>query len=138
MRELLLALMLMATLAQMAILQKQFSAEKKIVTTRESVKRLSLITINVFKGQDPPSGKAFWESLGRSGPMYDVWGQEFRLEIFVGDTHKEYIWESAGPDRQWGTPDDIKARVPYQRGVTLDLTQPEISSESTPDSKDAK
>jgi hypothetical protein len=137
MRELLLVLMLLATIAQAAIMRQRLQRERDIVTTRESVKKLAAITLQVFKGQDPPVGMAFWQGLNRTEPMYDLWGQEYRLEVLTGETHKEFIWQSAGPDRQYGTADDIRARVPYQRGVTLDLTHPEINRDSGPSSSDA-
>ncbi len=137
MRELVLAFMILATLAQAMVVKQQFQREREIVATQDSVKKLAAITTQVFRGQNPPTGMAFWERLQRTEPMKDIWGQEFRMEIFGGESQKEYIWESAGPDRQYGTRDDIRARVTYQNGATLDLTHPGINPESGPNSSDA-
>lgn len=138
MRELFIVLVLAASVAQGAIFFHRYRQEQDAALTRASVKRLAGLTMELFRSEDPPQGKAFWQAIGRAEPMRDVWGQEFRMEIFFGDTHKEFIWSSAGPDGKFASADDIKARVPYQRGATLDLTHPEILPDSGASSTDAK
>lgn len=138
MRKFLLIFVVLATLVQVVLLVRRFRAEEQLVTTRESVKRLATLTMETFHGQDPPQGAAFWQAIGRTEPILDIWGQEFHMEVFAGESHKEYLWISAGPDGKRGTSDDIKARVPYQKGSTLDLTHPGNSSDFGLSSSDAK
>ena len=139
MREFFLLLILLITAFQAAVIEREFRRERKVNEVREDLRRLSTLTIEYFRGKEPPQGKEFWEAIGRPGgePIYDTWGQEYRLDIFPGETHREYIWVSAGPDRAFGTGDDIKVRVPFPR-ENPDLTRPGITTETGPTSLDAK
>lgn len=138
MRELICLMMLIATLGQANLLKRSYAHQKDIVSTRESLRRLASLTMEMFQSQDPPQGTAFWRALGRDTPIYDLWGQEFKMEIYAGESQKVFLWLSAGPDQIYGSGDDIKVRVPYQKGATLDLTHPEISGETGLFSIDAK
>lgn len=139
MRELFLLLFLLTTAFQAAVLGREFQRSQKISETREDLRRLSKLTLEFFRGKEPPRGKEFWTAIGRQNgePIFDPWGQEYRLDVFEGETHREYLWVSAGPDRTFGNSDDLKVRVPLPR-ENPDLTRPGITPDSGPTSIDAK
>jgi hypothetical protein len=137
MRELIVLLMMLVTGAQLVLVNHRLAAEKTVAETKQNVKRLASLTLDVFHGQDPPEGASLWAAIGRTSPMVDPWGQEYRMEVLQGQFYREYIWVSAGPDRVMGSQDDLKARVPFQHGNGPDLTRPEISPEGSTGSTEA-
>lgn len=101
---------------------KNLRAGERVLEARTAVSRLAKLTLEVFERRSPPQGQAFWKAIGRDAPILDPWGQEYRMEIFSGESSRQFIWISAGPDGRFGNRDDLRAQVPYQDGATLDLT----------------
>lgn len=82
--------------------------------TRVSLRRLASLTIRNFPARDLPSPDLFWKAIGREGsPMLDPWGVEYRISAEGEGVKRNFTWSSAGPDRVFGTPDDIAVLVPY-------------------------
>ena len=138
MRFVLLGLMILVTLAQGVLVMRRYHSEQLVARARQDAQRLANLTLEVFRGQEPPAGVSFWQAIGRSEPINDPWGQAYRMDIFPGDPWREFIWVSAGPDGQFGNGDDVKARVPFKRGAAHDLTRPEIDPAGSAGSVEAR
>ena len=107
---------------------------------RASLRKLAALTIRNFPDRNLDSAELFWKSIGREGdPMHDAWGTEYRMTSQDGAGQKVYFWSSAGPDRRFGTRDDVIVTVPYPNGA---LTSPDLApgepSATSPESIDAK
>jgi hypothetical protein len=82
----------------------------RAVETEDKLRRLCAVTAQNFPAHEGLTEEAFWKHLGRAGnPMQDSWGEGLRLEAKGA---KEFFWRSAGPDRAFGTSDDLERRVP--------------------------
>lgn len=95
---------------------KVFIQEKAIVETRQSLRRLSTLTISQYPESFPPkveANKEFWSKIGRTDPMRDYWGTEYRLLARQEKGRVEFFWRSAGPDGMWQTADDVEFQIPF-------------------------
>ena len=110
------------------------------IETRQSLRRLSALTIRNFPGRDLDSADLFWKSIGREGnPIRDTWGNEYRLTSRAEGKVRSYFWSSAGPDRIFGTHDDLFVEVPYPNGPgSLPELEPEEPPVPPPVNIDAK
>jgi hypothetical protein len=105
-----------------------------------SLRRLAALTIRNFPARDLDSSALFWKSIGREDkPMLDLWGTEYRLSVTEENGVKVFHWASAGPDRVFGTRDDVTVEVPYPNGPGFlpDLAPGELPV-TPPQSFDAK
>lgn len=98
---------------------------RRRVSTREDLRKLGLVSMNLFRNGRPPSPETFWVEIGRTEPLRDPWGNPYRLEAKLGE-RKYFEWSSAGQDRSFGTADDISQPIRFDSGTSLDLTSPEL------------
>lgn len=129
-----LALVLLLTAAHGADLVSQGITHWRSVEARLEVKRLAENTLRYFEARKPPTGEAFWRTIGRNTPLLDPWGQAYALDI---PQEGSFRWRSGGPDQRLGTPDDLSAEVPYGERLLQDLTQPSVD-DFRPRSLDAR
>ncbi len=91
---------------------------RDVLGTKESLRRLSALTVRNFPDRSLETPDLFWKAIGREGqPMLDLWGNEYKVEIRMVGDQRQYAWQSAGPDRQWNTADDVHVDVPYAIGL---------------------
>lgn len=93
----------------------QFTAEERCAViayhvVRELEKGADLTQLDpylAFVGE----GKRGLFRRDQDGYLIDPWGTRFHLEIREVDRHRELIVSSAGPDRTWGSSDDITYNI---------------------------
>ena len=89
----------------------------RVITTKSNLRMLAALTIRNFPDRSLDSVDFFWQSINREGnPMKDLWGTEFLWFAREERGEKRFFWSSAGPDRSFGTADDIRVEVPYPSG----------------------
>ncbi|MCO5142017.1 MAG: hypothetical protein M9962_02880 [Oligoflexia bacterium] len=93
--------------------------------TKLQLKRLSLLTLQLFEGKKPPTLKEFYDILGSKNRFVDAWGTEYQIQVIDLPYSKAYSWVSAGPDKEFSTEDDLKYSIPYQNGLVIDFTNTE-------------
>lgn len=106
MRNLLISIFVLLTLLALFGFYSGIKEEKSVIETKEELRRLSAVSLRMFKGKTPPTEAIFWKELGRA-PMKDHWGQDYRLESGAAGI----LWRSSGPDRLLHTSDDIVVPV---------------------------
>ncbi len=129
-----LALVLLLTAAQGAYLVSRGITHWESIEARVEVKRLAENTLRYFEARKPPTGEAFWRTIGRTEPLRDPWGQPYVLDI---PQEGSFRWRSAGPDQRLGSADDLSAEVPYGERLLQDLTRPSVD-DFRPRSLDAR
>ncbi len=94
------------------------------LVAKEEMRRFAVLTLRLFRrdGQ-PPSAEMFWAEVARKEPLLDPWGSPYQLRNHKKE-ERAFEWLSAGPDRIYGSADDLNYAVPYGDGINLDLTQP--------------
>lgn len=125
---------LLLTLLHVWLVVGSMVNERREITTRDDLRRLSKVTLQFFSKRVPPSAESFWRSIGRAEPLEDPWGTPYRLDLPSPD---EFRWSSAGPDRKHQSADDLVSRIPFGDGGGIDFTQPHLEDESTPRAKSA-
>jgi hypothetical protein len=87
-----------------------------VLHAQESLRRLAALTVQNFPGRSFDTAEAFWKALGHETPIKDGWGGDFLVSAKGVGLQKRVFWRSAGPDRRWGTGDDLEFEVPYSDG----------------------
>jgi hypothetical protein len=67
--------------------------------------RLLVETQRLFSDRQGLSEEAFWTKIKNKEAWRDGWEGFYRLDTI---NHKDFYWESAGPDGIFGTKDDIR------------------------------
>jgi hypothetical protein len=80
---------------------------------RADLHRLGTLSVQVFRFTDDPDEKEFWRALGGAAPLRDPWGTPYHLNA----GHQSAEWISAGPDKRFGTEDDLSLKVPTGRAI---------------------
>ncbi len=118
MRELWLVFSLVISLGWLFWAATGISIQRQKFATREELKRLSKVTLQIFSRGRPPAGEEFWRSVGLEKPIQDPWGTPFRLTT---PEPERFEWRSAGPDRFFDTADDLELKVPYGASLQPDV-----------------
>ena len=129
MRAVWLAIFLAISLLHAGMVLGRVRMEEGKLTAREDLRRLVRVTLQFFQKGVPPTGGQFWQAVGRLEPLHDPWGAAYLLDH---PSRREFRWRSLGPDGILATPDDIETRIPFGDGVGLDLTQPQLDSDTPP------
>ena len=118
-------LVVVLTVAHLLWIYQGLRSSRDGMKVRESLRRLSALTIRNFPERNLDSPDTFWKAIGREGnPMLDSWGTEYRVSSREEKKQRIYSWASAGPDRNFGTPDDIVVDIPYPSGP---LSSPDLA-----------
>ena len=108
---------LMATALHLFWIYRDMCDARDSLECLSSLRRLAALTIRNFPARDLDSPELFWKAIGREGsPMRDVWGMEYRLSSREESGKRLFFWASAGPDRRFGSRDDLLVAVPYPTG----------------------
>ncbi|MGZ3650925.1 MAG: hypothetical protein ACXVB9_00610 [Bdellovibrionota bacterium] len=111
---------LMALALSLGTLWLMFASQRsayQAIEVRAGLRKLAALTIRNFPERDLDSPDLFWKSIGREdSPMRDVWGTVYQVSSRTEAGKKTFFWASAGPDRRFGTGDDIEVEVPYPNG----------------------
>lgn len=105
------------TAAQFFWFFQGMSGEKNAMQVKSHLGRLAALTIQNFPDKAMLRANSFWKSLGRDRPILDLWGSAYELQSLEGG--KRLFWCSAGPDKAWGTIDDIRVEIPYTEGAKI-------------------
>ena len=109
-------------------------AEGEVLRAREQMRRLAALTIRNFPDRNVEGAELFWRSIRRDQPIQDPWGTDYHLDGEAGVGEKKFYWRSAGPDRSFGTRDDLAVEVPYARPqeVSSELKTEDLHSDRPP------
>lgn len=122
-RWLFLIAVLGLTIFESQFFVRRWKEHAKNAYAKESLKKLSSLTLQYYRAKEPPLDSSFWINLGRKDPILDPWGVEYRLEAKIEEgVKKEFFWRSAGFDRVFQTSDDLALRVPYGEQGNPDFT----------------
>lgn len=105
---------------------------KRRFEANDDLGRLIRVSLKFFGDGRPPSTEEFWKAVGMAKPLLDPWGTPYRLE---SSESIAFLWRSAGPDRLYGTADDLQVRVPFGAEQIPGLPDPAFE-DPTPPSRD--
>jgi hypothetical protein len=118
MRILWLALIVALTFAHLFQCYSSFARVGKILEAKSDLRRLARAVLHISGGR-ASSEKSFWVTVGRTEPMRDPWGQDYLFEPAPKMAGGRQRWRSAGPDRSYGTEDDLEHPVPSAEELKL-------------------
>ncbi len=101
----------------LSLLVRDLRDASQVMRAQESLRKLAALTIRNFPDRNLGSAEIFWKAIGRDTPINDTWGTDYSVSSEGVGLTRKIVWHCAGPDRKWGTRDDIDFVVPYADGL---------------------
>lgn len=97
------------SLSQVHMIRKNMDSLRLMTVAKRDIKNLLLLTLSYARKPEAVlHSEVIWKDLGIDNPIKDPWGIPYRME----NDDKVVLWRSAGPDANYGTADDIFAKIP--------------------------